>query len=326
MTQVFSRKAHQILIVGASPDRINRNSVLRTFVRQGFSSLLGENIVFDCPLESSVESVRRLRPKLVICFGSCMPDIAEYGPLRDICDQVGADIAFWLHDDPYEFDYGYKAVEVADWLFVNDKWATRHYMHPHVYHLPMAGCPKTYLRSLGTEKKFDVFFCGVAFLNRQQIVRDIEPFLKNMRCQILGDGWPDNIKFAQNRRLSSTEMADCYAASLVTLNLGRDLHLANMRFQLDPSTPGPRTFEAALAGSVQMFFADSLEIIDYFEPDKEILLFDSPESFIYQLKKLQTYPQKAEQIAKAAQERALQDHTYEKRAAKLLSLCGFSIF
>lgn len=323
MMQTTHHEGPRVVIVGASPDRINRNAVMRTYVRRGFASLLGDEAVSECPLEAGVETVRRLYPDLVVCFGSCMPDVADYGPLRDICDRLGVGVAFWLHDDPYEFDFGYRAAEVADWLFSNDRWATRHHAHPRVYHLPMAGCPKTHLRDWREEKDSDVFFCGVAFSNRVQIIRDLEPFLKSVRSRILGADWPANIDIVENRRLSNSEMADGYAGSLVTLNLGRNLHLANMRFQLDPSTPGPRTFEAALAGTVQMYFADSLEIIDYFEPDDEILLFDGPENFISQLEALLDDPKRAKQIAEAARARAMRDHTYAKRAHELLRCCGF---
>ena len=111
----------------------------------------------------------------------------------------------------------------------------------------------------------------------------------------------------------------------MTINIGRNFNLANNRFQLDPSTPGPRTFEAAMSGSVQLYFSDSLEIADYFTPNKEILLFDSPNSFKLHIEKMLDQPEEAKNIALTAQKRALNEHTYENRCRQLLEKCQLDV-
>jgi spore maturation protein CgeB len=322
---LISARPPRVLIVGASPDILNNNAVLRANVLRGFAELLGPEAAAQCPLEAGIQSIGLFRPDLVVCFGSCMPDICYYGPIRDLCDHLGIGLAFWLHDDPYEFDCGHRAAEVADWLFSNDRWATRHHAHPRVYHLPLAGCPEVHQRPWQEVKNHDVFFCGVAFDNRQQMLRDLQSLFGSIRCQILGADWPKDIHLAENRRLGCAQLMDHYAASWLTLNIGRSLQLANVRFQLAPSTPGPRTFEAALAGTVQLYFADSLEILDYFEADEEIVLFDDPESCAKQVAALLADPERARRIAEAARAKALREHTYAHRAASLLAYCGFDI-
>jgi spore maturation protein CgeB len=313
----------KVLITGASPDRINTNATLRSYVYAGFASVIGGEQVANCPLETSVEFVSRFRPDLIVCFGSCMPDESEYGPLRDICDRTGTVIAFWLHDDPYEFDYSFKAEEVADWIFSNDRWSTLHYQHPKVYHLPMAACPNTHRRTWTATKENDVFFCGVGFSNRTLLVRDLEKKLESVRTCIMGTEWPEDMLFTKNERLSNTKLSNAYATSWVTLNMGRNLHLANTRYQLAPSTPGPRTFEAAMAGTVQFYFAESFEITDYFQAESEIVLFNDVGDFTDQLDRLLDEPEWAESIAKSAQKRALKEHTYAHRSIELLNICGF---
>jgi spore maturation protein CgeB len=107
------------------------------------------------------------------------------------------------------------------------------------------------------------------------------------------------------------------------LNMGRRFNLANARFGLDASTPGPRTFEAAMAGTVQCMFVEGLEIYDYFDPDEgEVLLFDSPAELRHHVDMLRDDPAAAAQIADAAQQRTLRDHTYANRAARILELVG----
>lgn len=318
-----NQSSPRVLIVGASSDRHSGGDMLRTHVLRGFAEVLGAEAAAQCPLEAGVQAIGLFRPDLVLCAGSCAPDTCYYGPLRDLCDRRGIGLAFWLHNDPYEFDYGYKAVEVADWLFSNDRWASRHHAHPRVRHLPLAGCPETHLRPWREAKDHDVFIHGMAFDNRLRMVQDLRPFLDGLRCAILGEDWPEDLHQAENRRLDPVQLMDRYSASWLTLNVGGDLHSANARFQLAPSTPGPRTFEAALAGTVQFSFADGLEILDYFEADEEIILFDGPGDFAEQATALLADPERARRMAEAARARALREHTYAHRAATLLAHCGF---
>jgi spore maturation protein CgeB len=253
-----------------------------------------------------------------------MPDASGFAQLRHACDQAGATLAFWLHDDPYEFDFRYKVLDVADFIFSNDKWATLHYEHPRVAHLPMAASRRAHWRPVRTDKSLDVFFCGVAFENRKRLAADLARVLVRQRTRFLGDGWPlGQLPFAENRRLNNAELADHYADAFVTLNMGRDLDLANRHYQLCPSTPGPRTFEAAMAGATQMFFVESLEIADYFAPDREIVLFDSVREFELCLTELLAAPEQATAIGAAAQQRALAEHCYTHRAQHILAtVCG----
>lgn len=323
MLRQLASGSGQVVVVGASPDRVNRNAVMRRFVVEGLAEVLGADRVTESSLETALSVVGRTVPELVVCFGSCMPDVCDYGPLRDLCDRLGARLAFWLHDDPYEFDFSYRAAAVADHVFSNDRWAALHYDHPRASFLPMAASRRAHWRAWRDEKKSDVFFCGVAFPNRIQIVSDLAPVLQGMRTRLLGADWPASIPFARNERLRNDEWSDGCADSWVTLNMGRNLHLANRRYQLDPATPGPRTFEAAMAGTVQLCFVDGLAIEDFFDIGSEVLVFDDPAGFRRHVERLRDEPALARQIACAAQARALRDHTYAARARELLLRCGW---
>ena len=311
----------RVMVSGSFPDRMNSNLVLRRYLSQGFEACLGEDAVLDVPLETLPNAVRLHRPELVVCFGSCPPEVTNFAPLRAACDATGAHLAFWLHDDPYEFDLNYTAVAVADTLFCNDAWATRHYDHPRCHHLPLAACAAAHQRPWRAQKDTDVFFCGVAFENRKALLKDLAPVLARWRTAIFGDGWPE-LPGVRNQRIPNAELADRSAASMVTLYMGRNLHFANRRYQLDPSTPGPRFFEAAMCGTVQLMFADSLEVLDYFDLEEGVLLYDDPQGFARHLERLRDEPGTLERIALAGQRRALAAHTYGHRAARLLAACG----
>lgn len=311
----------RVLICGASPDAVNHNTQLRRHVGDGFRELLGEAAVRTCSLEAAEYCAEAFSPQLILAFGSCMAAVSVYHGLKNYCLREKACFAFWLHDDPYEFDFHYKILDIADLIFTNDRGAVTYYQHPHVYHVPLAASKAAHYRAAGGGKEHDVFFCGVGFPNRVGLLRDCVASLAGLKVKVRGAGWPANLGFARNERIDNAALPDYYAQSLVTLNMGRRFDLANARYNLDASTPGPRTFEAAMAGTVQCMFVEGLEICDYFDPERdEILLFDSPTELRAQVDALRADPAKAVAIAGAAQARALAEHTYRHRAARILSL------
>jgi spore maturation protein CgeB len=311
----------RVLVCGASPDSVNQNATLRRYVGEGFKAALGDASVRICSLEAAEYVANEFMPQLVVVFGSCMPAASVYHGLKNFCLQHGACLTFWLHDDPYEFDFNYKIFDVADVIFSNDRWAVSHFQHPHVYHVPLAASRAEHFRELRAKKDREVFFCGVGFANRVTLLRDCAASLRGVKVEILGAEWPSDLSFARNERVNNAVLPDYYANSIITLNMGRRYNLANARFNLDASTPGPRTFEAAMAGTVQCMFVEGLEIRDYFDPDEgEILLFDSPAELRRQIDMLRTDPSAATRMAGAAQQRALREHTYANRAARILEL------
>lgn len=312
----------KVLVCSASSDKINRNALLRNFVGRGFAELLTAENVLSCSLDYAVEATRQLQPELVIIFGSCMPDNSDYSGLKSYCVRSGATMVFWLHDDPYEFDYNFKIYNYADFIFSNDKWAVTHIEHPRVFHLPLAADPQTHYRTIQNEFVRDMFFCGVGFPNRIQLLSDCANALSSFLVDVYGDHWPEALKFCYNYRINNEALPDYYAASLVTLNIGRRFNIANSRYQLDATTPGPRTFEAAMAGAVQCVHFEQPEILDYFTPGKELFIFDDAKELADIINQLKENPELRLQMANAAQDRVNKEHTYKHRASKMLELIG----
>ncbi len=311
----------KVLVVGASPDSVNQNTIMRSFVVEGFVDLFGNDYVEESPLEYSYVLAKKFEPNLIVAFGSCMPDECDYSLLRKACDELKIPLIFWLHDDPYEIDFNYRAISVADYIFSNDKWATEFYNHPNSYHLPMAASKSAHFRPQTCNTLQDFFFCGVAFPNRQQLIGDIAPLLRKYKTTILGADWPiDECEFTENRRVGNSELSDYYQNSKFVINIGRDFNLANDRYQLVPSTPGPRTFEAAMAGAVQLYFVESMEIVEYFEDGSEILLFDDLKGLTDIVERLAENPEARNSIGKNAQRRALKEHTYYERIKSMLEV------
>jgi spore maturation protein CgeB len=77
-----------------------------------------------------------------------------------------------------------------------------------------------------------------------------------------------------------------------------------------------------MAGACQMIFVDSLEVLDYFNVDTEIVLCNNPSEFEFLLMDLLSNPEKRARIGAAARERCLKDHTYANRARRILVCTG----
>ncbi|WP_321820033.1 MULTISPECIES: glycosyltransferase family protein [unclassified Burkholderia] len=312
--------AINVLVSGASPDSINNNATLRNYVCNGFKALDSVGRVRECSLESAAAVARTESSDLIVVFGSAMPSVSYYLDLKEAALDSGACVVFWLHDDPYEFDYSQKIIPLADIIFSNDRWSATHYNHPNVHHLPLAADPDAHFHTRAQSMARDVFFCGVGFPNRIQLLRDCASSLQGFKVEVTGAEWPGDLPFATNRRIPNSELPALYSSSLITLNMGRRLDLGNERFKLDASTPGPRTFEAAAAGTVQCMFVEGLEIDDYYSEAKgEILLFDTPAELRQHIEMLRDDGKRATEMALAAQRRTRNDHTYRNRAERILA-------
>jgi spore maturation protein CgeB len=317
-----------VLITGGTPDRTNTNVALRTFVAEGFADVLGEDRVENVPYEIAAARIRISRPQLVMVFGSVLLDQCEFSGLRRACDDTGCSLTFWLTDNPYEFDASAKVVGLADHIFSNDRWAAEHYHQENVWHLPLAASPRAHTPRIvsASRAERDVFFCGVGYPARVRMLKDLRSILDRVQTEVVGERWDaEDLHFCKNERLPAEQLPQYYASSAVVLNLGRDFHYANRKYQLAPSTPGPRTFEAAMAGACQFFFVDSLEVLDYFQADTEIILFNDPSEFEARLTELLEDVEKRRHIGTAARARCLREHTYAVRARQILERVRFRL-
>jgi len=315
-----------IVVSSAAPDVLNSNAYLNYYAAAGFRAADPSRHVLVEAFERLEETIRLEQPELVFLMASCLPAEAHYGRLRHACDKTGSRLAFWLLDDPYEFDANIKASAVADAIFVSDLWSSWHYIAPcPVVHLPMAASPEAHFRPVTRRGGPAVFFCGVSFDNRTRLLRDLKPLLETRHTVVLGGGWDTGmLPFARNLRVGNETLPLYYNASDLVLNVGRRLNLANRNVGLAPSTPGPRTFEAAMGGAAQAFFVEGLEIEDYYEPGKEVLLFDTVGDFAAILERIADEPDFSLSVGRAAQARTLAEHTYAHRAATVLDVLSLN--
>src|SRR5208283_3610869 len=167
-------------------------------------------------------------PDVVLGLGSYLPESTYFGEVAREARRVGARMVFWATEEPYEQDASYRIERDFDAIFSCDRWGVNFHRHKHAYHLPLAGCGVRHVRPYdeAAERPIDVMFCGVAFSSRKELIEEFQ-------------------------------LIDLYGQSKIVLNLGRSLHFENQRYMIVPSSPGPRTYEAALAGALQLFHEDT---------------------------------------------------------------------
>ena len=310
-----------IVVSGSFADRNNRNKWIAGNLAKGFAEIVGGSSVRLASFDAVMLAIETERPQLLIMVGSPAALESDFREVAALCRKTQTCFAFWTVEDPYESDFNFRFESLADIVFTNDAASVEYYRRGDVHHLPLA-TSAAIRKDLGDyeDRLTDVFFCGVAFPVRQVLINDLLPVLTRYRTSVLGDGWPSSVSsIAENRRINFDALIRAYQASRIVLNVGRDLSQANSR-HIKPTTPGPRTFDAAMAGCVQLYYRPGPRIADYFAPDLEILTFETVREGEELINATLSDPHGAVRIAQASQDRALRDHTYAHRAQRILQM------
>lgn len=317
-TELTSRPDITVLICGDAPLESEANASVRSSIRDGWVDYLSADRVFSTDLDSAALAIVTLRPALVLCVGSYLPESAYFAEAARAAREVGAVAVFWATEDPYEKDASYRIEPHFDAIFTCDRWTRHFYDHPRVFHLPLAGCPHRHYVPMRDPalQSIDVLFCGVAFANRRDIMARLLPALEGLKVCVIGPGWGGFATGFSDQRVDRSRLIGLYSQSRIVLNLGRSLDFENSRYRIAASTPGPRTFEAAMTGALQFFHEDTLEIRDYFEED-EVPGFSGTLDFAHLRDRFLTTETLRAGTAKRAQDRALAEHTYAVRAHRL---------
>jgi spore maturation protein CgeB len=166
-----------------------------------------------------------------------------------------------------------------------------------------------------SEPTWDLLFMGNRLPDRDERVQEFfvgpAATLPDHRFALGGSGWDDVPLPANVARLGHVPTGDhnrLNAASRLVLNIHRAPMVRN------GWSPATRMFEAAGAAACQI--TDAWRGIGaFFEPGREILVARNGGDVVRLLK---TVPaEQAERIGRAAQERALREHTYARRAERV---------
>ncbi|MCX8667805.1 glycosyltransferase [Acetobacteraceae bacterium B3987] len=312
-----SRKEQKVLLCSGGRYESHANAQVRATIVEGLESCFGKGNVISVHVSAAASAIQTLRPALVFASGSYLPESTYFGEVSRAAKKVGAVTTFWATEDPYEQDAHYQIANDFDVIFSCDRWGHNFYQRDRVFHLPLGACPKQHYVPIDqrVEKTIDVLFCGVAFSSRKEVVRNLMPVLQQLNIRIIGPGWGEMGVGFSDARIEKQQLIELYSRSRLVLNLGRSLHFENKRFMISPSTPGPRTFEAAAAGAFQVFHEETHELRRYYSAD-EIPIFSNRDDFEQIVNRYLRDDDLRFEMAKKAQERTMREHLYGNRIAQ----------
>ncbi|WP_407652869.1 CgeB family protein [Bombella pluederhausensis] len=310
----IAKKKHTVLLCSGGRYESHANAQVRATIMEGLEDCFGKGNVISVHVTAAASAVKILRPALVFAMGSYLPESTYYGEISRAAREIGAVTTFWATEDPYEQDAHYQISNDFDVIFSCDRWGHNFYQRDRVFHLPLGACPKLHYVPIdrNAEKTIDVLFCGVAFSSRKEVVRNLMPVLQQLNIRIIGPGWGEMGIGFSDARIEKQQLIELYSRSRLVLNLGRSLHFENKRFMISPSTPGPRTFEAAAAGAFQVFHEETYELRRYYDAD-EIPVFSNRDDFERVVNTYLSNDTLRYEMAKKAQERTMREHLYGNR-------------
>lgn len=173
---------------------------------------------------------------------------------------------------------------------------------PSIY-LPEASDPK-FFKPSSEPKLYDVSFVGANYGIRRGIVTAAEK--RGIKVACFGRGWP-------NGRISTEKIPELFSKSRIVLGIGTIGHCSDF-YALKM-----RDFDAPMSGSLYITH-DNPDLYDLYEVGKEIVTYRYPEECAQKIAYYLNHQEEAERIAKAGRERAVREHTWEKRFEKMLQV------
>lgn len=208
------------------------------------------------------------------------------------------------------------------------KWQERGYSN--VIYSPF-GCNHFLYKKKNLPQKYDVSFVGMYHPYRDWILKKIKK--AGINVFTVGAGW-------ENGYVSYEEIINIFNQSKINLNLSNsqswDLRyissslkamkatLVSLKGKEEPKNKEQikgRHFEICGCGGFQMsYYIEGLE--HCYEIGKEIVVFLGIEDLIDKIKYYLKYEDEREKIANTGHQRALADHTYEKRFREIIDHIG----
>jgi spore maturation protein CgeB len=155
-------------------------------------------------------------------------------------------------------------------------------------------------------RDIEVLWLGAAYGARLDLVRGLRARGFDVRTR--GPGWPEG-------PAPFREMIELYARAHVVLGMSGVGHYDSIK------TLKGRDFEVPMAGGLYLTSYNP-ELADQFELGREVLCYAGLPDCADTLHWLRRRPDVAAQIRAAARARALRDHTWDARIARVLQLLG----
>ena len=270
----------------------------------------GWNSIFGRPLVSRLAAeLRRESADVVLVFkGTHLPP-TDVGELRG---RFGGRWVNWFPDDPHDHETSTRLAPAYDRFFTHDSASlARHRGAGARAHYLTFGCDPEYLRPPSPPRDgrwtTPLVFVGSRDDVREPVVRA----LADVGLVAWGPGWPLGPVYG-----------DAFVSALAGARVGVNVH-QHFGDRGDPARYGTganmRVFELAAVGTPQLSDAKA-DIARHFTPDREIVLYRSVAELADRARALLADDTLRRQLAAAARERALREHTWRHRLEELLTV------
>jgi spore maturation protein CgeB len=264
--------------------------------------------------------------------------------IREI-KSLGIPTVNWYCNASYQFHLVQEIAPAYDFCLVPERYRMADYRQigANPIYCQEAANPKVY-RPSDVPLEFDVTFVGQCYGNRPEYMAAL--CRAGVDARAWGPHWQQKAKLKWSRRLrnqlrkwtgreqkylamptkhcgpplSDQELIDMYSRSHISLGFTT---VAQRPTDGSPAVQQVRLrdFEATMSGAFYMVEAFD-ELADFFEPDREIVFFNSEAELIEKAKYYLAHPQQAQAIREAALKRARAEHTWQKRFVDVFDQMG----
>ena len=259
------------------------------------------------------EALRQASPDVVLAIGAPELDREMVESMQALTD------ARWINWFPNDMRTAHEAVSLApayDTVWAAGSDIARHLsdaLNREVGVLPLACDPSVYrpIRTRDQQYRANVVFAGAATTRREALLSSLVEF----GLAIWGPGWRRTSlrDYCRGEQLRTEEFVRAYAGASVAVNIH---HTADGRDGREAGC-NQRMFEIASIGVLQVVDRRD-DLPKWFEPDDELLVFDSGDHLKQIVEDALQDLAAAERIATAGRQRLLAEHTYMHRMQVLL--------
>ncbi|MBI2048886.1 MAG: glycosyltransferase [Candidatus Liptonbacteria bacterium] len=285
-----------------------------------------------------LQLVKREKPDLFFAF---MFSDEFYKNTLDEIKKVTKSAA-WFADDHWKI-YNYSRRYAPHFSFALTTWSLAplvyaQYGIENVIRSQWACNPKIW-KPLQLKKNIDVSFVGQKTAARAAIVEKLRA--AGINVFVRGLGWPEG-------RATPEEMIEVFSSSKINLNLNNPPNIFSPRYmgrlvlrrsvdKLVPSFDVISNFKSWVGMRVPQIKARPFELAGcgafvisgraddmgrYYKEGEEVVFYDDADDLIEKIKYYLKHDTERERIAKAAYERTLKEHTYEKRFEEIFKVTG----
>jgi spore maturation protein CgeB len=330
LAQAFRRLGHRTLLVDNAPAWPLYEHVRETVASRRTQGQLGEIMV---NFLSQWTYARVLEFKPDVCIALAQAPVNNAFPVR--LAEEGIATAFWFVENWRHMAYWRQIAPLYDCFFhiqpgefetrLDEVGCRAHAWAPTACD-PEVHRPVELTEAERADFACDVSFAGAGYYNRNQMLAGLTDY--NLR--IWGVGWTARELLPHLQRPDERFDADLFNRIVAGSAINLNLHASTVHPGVAPDSDAvnPRVFEIAAAGGFQL--CDPCHGLDaLFEPETELPLYRDLPNLRERIDWFLAHEDERRAIAARARARALRDHTYEDRAARMLAFilahCGSRI-